>query len=75
MNMNNINRLSQMNATTRQAAAFVRTLLLGMAAPSFLFSSLVQSEAPRYQGRGIAGDWRAVGNDIRSATYRYGAER
>lgn len=47
-------------------------LILGLGAVTLVHSS--QSEAPRYRGRGLKGDWSAVGNDLRSAMRRANGE-
>src|SRR5437879_9965376 len=50
------------------SGGFFSGLILGLGAVTLVNSS--QIEAPRYRGRGLEGDWSAVGDDLRSAMRR-----
>jgi hypothetical protein len=54
------------------SGGFFSGLILGLGAAALVHSS--QTETPRYPGRGLKGDWSAVGNDLRSAMRRANGE-
>ena len=54
------------------SGGFFSGLILGLGAASFVHS--LQTETPRYPGRGLKSDWAAIGKDIRSAMQRANAE-
>lgn len=55
-------------ALSQAGRGFWSGVVMGLAAIPHLYS--VDFNPPRYRSAGIAGDWRAVGNDIRGAMRR-----
>jgi hypothetical protein len=53
------------------SGGFFSGLILGLGAATMVNSP---TETPRYPGRGLKGDWSAVGNDLRSAMRRANGE-
>jgi hypothetical protein len=54
------------------SGGFFSGLILGLGAASLMSS--VQTETPRYPGKGLGDDWSAVGDDLRSAMRRVNGE-
>jgi hypothetical protein len=54
------------------SGGFFSGLILGLGAASLVNSA--QTETPRYPGKGLRGDWFAVGDDLKSAMRRVNGE-